>query len=134
MIYALKQKLEIMESFHCSSSSFDALNSFQPRRNSGVLLIAENEPIQSPTFKSLQKVESKRGSRIFDRKRSLTTDSSFSFSQQLLPISDHNRNKSLVSKSTSILPSIKQGNLIKNQDNCLIFIPSFFTTNFFAKK
>lgn len=99
-----------MESFHCSSSSFDALNSFQQRRSSSVLVIAENESIQSPTFKSLKQIESKRDSKIFQRKRSPTAESALSFSQQPLTISE-----SAVlpkSRSASFLPSIKQGKLI----------------------
>lgn len=76
MISALKQKLEIMESFHCSSSSFDALNSFQGRRNSSVVVIAENDSIPSPTFKSFRNLESstktsKRGSNIFQKMNKL---------------------------------------------------------------
>lgn len=108
MITALKQKLEVMESFHCSSSSFDALNSFQQRRSSSVVVIAENESILSPTFKSLKKLESKRGSQVFQRKRNLTAESSLSLSGQ--PLTMQESASSLpTSRSASILPSIKQG-------------------------
>ena len=114
MITALKQKLEIMESFHCSSSSFDALNSFQQRRSSSVVVIAENESILSPTFKSLKQIESKRGSKIFQRKRNLTAESSLSFSQQPLIMSESATSSLPTSRSASILPSIKQGNPFKS--------------------
>lgn len=70
-----------MESFQCSSSSFDALNSFQHRRSSSIVVIAEDGPIPSPTFKSLKQFDlslksSKRGSNIFQRRRNYTTESS----------------------------------------------------------
>lgn len=114
MISALKQKLEIMESFHCSSSSFDALNSFQQRRSSSVVVIGENESIPSPTFKSLKQIENtKGGSKIFQqRKRNPTAESSLSFSQQPLIMGESAAFLLPKSRSVSILPSIKQGKLI----------------------
>lgn len=99
-----------MESFHCSSSSLDALNSFQQRRSSSVVVIAENESIPSPTFKSLKQIESKRDSKIFQRKRNPTVDSSISFSQQPLTMSEY-ASPLPKSRSAAILPSIKQGAL-----------------------
>ena len=98
-----------MESFHCSSSSFDALNSFQQRRSSSVVVIAENESILSPTFKSMKQPDSKRESKIFQRKRNPTAESSVSFCQNPLFISELVPLSRPTSKSASILPSIKQG-------------------------
>ena len=101
-----------MESFQCSSSSFDALNSFQDRRSSSVVVIAEDEQIASPTFKYLQKYEyslnsSKRNSKIFRRERSHTTESSLCCSQ--LPLnSPKSETFFRTNRSASILPTIKQ--------------------------
>ena len=107
-----KQKLEIMESFHCSSSSFDALTSFQDRRSSSVVVIAEDEQIPSPTFKSLKKLEyslnsSKRNSKIFRRERSHTAELSLCCSQ--LPLNFPKSEPFFrTNRSASILPTIKQ--------------------------
>lgn len=57
----LKMKLQVMESFHCSSSSLDALNSFT-KKPSNIFLLAEGEPASSvkndqfpsPKFKALE--------------------------------------------------------------------------------
>lgn len=115
MISNLKKKLEIMESFNCSSSSFDALNSFQKRRNSSVVVIAEDEPIPSPTFKTLKQLNSslkssKRGSKIFQRQRNHTTESSLLFSR--LPLDSPGNECATLSscRSTSFLPSLDQSN------------------------
>lgn len=105
LILALKKKMDIMESFHCSSSSFEALNSFQERRSSSVVVIAENELILSPTFKSLKSnmdasmKSSKRGSRIFQKHR-----------KSLLSL-DSPEHESILrtSRSASLIPSIKIG-------------------------
>lgn len=115
IISTLKKKLEVMESFNCSSSSFDALNSFQKRRKSSVVVIAENESIPSPTFKSLKHLEtslksSKRGSKIFHRQRNHTVDTPL-WSSQLPLNSPENDNVMLpASRSASILPIFNQGN------------------------
>lgn len=110
MIIALKQKLEIMESFHCSSSSFDALNSFKGRRNSSVVVIAEDDQIPSPTFKSLRKFDfslksSKRNSKVFHQERTVelshfSSQFPLQSSDSEIPIRTH--------RSASILPTFKQ--------------------------
>lgn len=111
MISALKQKLEIMESFHCSSSSFDALNSFQDRRSSSVVVIAEDSQIPSPTFKSLRRFDfslksSKRDSKVGHRERSHTAESTIYCS--LIPLQSPNSDTFVrANRSASILPSIK---------------------------
>ena len=117
MISALKQKLEVMESFHCSSSSFDALNSFQERRNSSVVVLAEDGPIPSPTFKPLKHTEpslksSKRGSKIFQRNRSHTTESTYWCSQLPLNFTEGEHVHLPTSRSVSVLPNFKQGKYI----------------------
>ena len=114
MISTLKQKLEIMESFHCSSSSFDALNSFQDRRSSSVVVIAEDEQIPSPTFKSMRRFDfslksSKRDSKIYHRERSHTTESSIYCTQ--LPLQSPGSELFRMNRSASILPSFKQSKL-----------------------
>ena len=118
MISALKQKLEIMESFHCSSSSFDALNSFQERRSSSVVVIAENEQIPSPTFKSLKFLESSfKNSKFSTRigqKYPRNNSESFPFycSQQPINCFANELTSFPTSRSASILPSFKQGKFI----------------------
>ena len=116
MIYSLKQKLEIMESFNCSSSSFDALNSFQDRRSNSVVVIAEDDQIPSPTFKSLKNFDfslksSKRNSKIGYRERSNTTESAGLCCNQI-PLQSTTDSDPFVrpNRSTSILPSIKHSN------------------------
>lgn len=139
MISALKQKLEIMESFHCSSSSFDALNSFQDRRSSSVVVIAEDDQIPSPTFKSLKKFDfslksSKRDSKISHRERSNTTESALYCSQIPLQFPDSD---SFVraNRSASILPSIKHSklNFLLLDLFCFCFCFSFQYTFFYTK-
>lgn len=100
-----------MESFNCSSSSFDALNSFRDRRNSSVVVICEEEQIPSPTFKPLRQENSAKDKNN-DRKN-------------LHQILDCEQNKFELgikddqlafesffptSRSASIIPSFKQGN------------------------
>lgn len=136
MINSLKQKLEIMESFHCSSSSFDALNSFQDRRSSSVVVIAEDDQIPSPTFKSLKKFDfslksSKRNSKIGDRERSNTSVSALSCSQISLQYSNSDP-CFRANRSTSILPSIKHSKLKKAFLNNFDFL--VFSMPFSARK
>ena len=111
IISALKQKLEVMESFNCSSSSFDILNSFRDRRNSSVVVICEEEQIPSPTFKSLRQEISAKDKNN-DRKN-INQVLDFEHSKSGLGIKDDQ----LVfetffrkSRSASIIPSFKQGN------------------------
>lgn len=113
IILALKQKLEVMESFHCSSSSFDALNSFKDRRNSSIVLIAEEEQILSPTFKPVKQENSAKDKNI-DRKKIQNL-----FDESVLGLTDDRFNESTfesffpTSRSTSIIPSFKQSNSFK---------------------
>ena len=128
MIYSLKKKLEIMESFHCSSSSFDALNSFQDRRSNSVVVIAEDDQIPSPTFKSLKKFDfslksSKRNSKIGHRERSNTTESALCCNQ--IPLQSTDSDPFVrANRSTSILPSFKNSKL---KETSLISFDFFFS-------
>ena len=101
-----------MESFHCSSSSLDALNSFQGRRSSSVVVIAENESIPSPTFKSFRNLElsaksSKRGSNIFQKINKF----------KLIEHSLNASNMSLDSHKQAVLPLIPIAPSVKNMNN-----------------
>jgi hypothetical protein len=137
MISALKQKLEIMESFDCSSSSFDALNSFQVRRSSSVVVIAEDDQIPSPTFKSLKRLDfslksSKRDSKTYHRERSYTEESALYCSQ--IPLQSPDSDPFVrANRSASILPSIKHSKSKLREPSPLIFV-LVFTIPFSARK
>jgi hypothetical protein len=86
-----------MENFRCSSSSFDALNSFQGRRSSSVVVIAENDSVLSPTFRPFKTFDSsikssKRGSKIFHKRNKLKLqDVNFWHSQASINLTEPTR-------------------------------------------
>lgn len=117
VITVLRRRLEVMESFHRSSSSFDALaGDLEGRSRSGgvVLLAEENESIASPAFRPLSQDHLRKTSESSRPRFRSHTDNQHNLQQHLpsptqsLASNGSSRSSRLHSFSAAILPSFKQ--------------------------